>query len=94
MPTDRDHLIYLGDHLGIGKGHCSILSAYLHCEYLLSLRLITLASNYRSTIQAYDLRPRPRPQCTVTTYQSPASVSRPYCRIADRNKQDIYTTGS
>ncbi|KAK1837476.1 hypothetical protein CCHR01_19901 [Colletotrichum chrysophilum] len=26
-----------------------ILSAHLHCEYLFSLRLITLASDYRST---------------------------------------------
>ncbi|KAK2728291.1 hypothetical protein CKAH01_11088 [Colletotrichum kahawae] len=53
--------MYLGDHLGTDKGHCSILSAYLHCEYLLSLRLITLASDYRSTVQAYNLQPRPQP---------------------------------
>ncbi|KAK2734839.1 hypothetical protein CKAH01_18967 [Colletotrichum kahawae] len=65
MLTDRDHLMYLGDHPGMDKGHCSgltsialqqstceyhlILSAHLHCEYSLSLRLITLASDYRST---------------------------------------------
>ncbi|KAK1838812.1 hypothetical protein CCHR01_18561 [Colletotrichum chrysophilum] len=101
MLTDRNHLMYLGDHLGINKGHCSgltsialqqstyeyylILSAHFHCEYSLNLRLITLASKLSIYDIAYKLQPRPRPQCTVTAYQSPASVSRPYCRIADRN---------
>ncbi|KAK2728295.1 hypothetical protein CKAH01_11092 [Colletotrichum kahawae] len=60
MPTDRDHLMYLGDHLGTDKGHCSGL-VYSITEYLLSLRLITLASDYRSTVQAYNLQPRPQP---------------------------------
>ncbi|KAK2728950.1 hypothetical protein CKAH01_10646 [Colletotrichum kahawae] len=50
MPTDRDHLMYLGDHLGVDNRHCSGL-IYSMTEYLLSLRLITLASDYRSTTQ-------------------------------------------
>ncbi|KAK2740419.1 hypothetical protein CKAH01_18587 [Colletotrichum kahawae] len=45
MLTDRDHLMYLGDHLGIDKRHCLGL-IYSITKYLLSLRLITLASDY------------------------------------------------
>ncbi|KAK2773006.1 hypothetical protein CKAH01_13670 [Colletotrichum kahawae] len=56
MPTDRDHLMYLGDHLGIDKGNCSGLLTFT-ANYLLSLRLITLAFEdliyYKPT--TYDL---------------------------------------
>ncbi|KAK1837353.1 hypothetical protein CCHR01_20026 [Colletotrichum chrysophilum] len=61
MPTDRDHLVYLGDHPGMDKEHCSGLTSIalqqstcdyhyryfqltFTANYLLSLRLITLAS--------------------------------------------------
>ncbi|KAK2730918.1 hypothetical protein CKAH01_09353 [Colletotrichum kahawae] len=43
MLTDRNHLMYLGDHLGIDKRHCSGLLTFT-VNHLLSLRLIVLAS--------------------------------------------------
>ncbi|KAK1837882.1 hypothetical protein CCHR01_19497 [Colletotrichum chrysophilum] len=89
MPTNRDHLMHLGDHLEVDKGHCSGFLTFT-ANHLLSLRLITLASEepiyYQPT--TYDHGP-----CTVIVYQSPASVSRPYCRIADRNMDISNTAG-
>ncbi|KAK2756901.1 hypothetical protein CKAH01_17088 [Colletotrichum kahawae] len=43
MLTDYNHLIYLGDHLGIDRGNYLRLLTFI-INYLLSLRLITLAS--------------------------------------------------
>ncbi|KAK2740415.1 hypothetical protein CKAH01_18583 [Colletotrichum kahawae] len=45
MLTDCNHLMYLGDHPGMNKRHCLGL-IYSITKYLLSLRLITLASDY------------------------------------------------
>ncbi|KAK2729175.1 hypothetical protein CKAH01_10382 [Colletotrichum kahawae] len=54
MLTDYDHLMYLGDHLGVDRGNCSGLLTFT-ANYLLSLRLITLASEdliyYKPTTQ-------------------------------------------
>ncbi|KAK2771854.1 hypothetical protein CKAH01_14188 [Colletotrichum kahawae] len=60
MLTDRDHLMYLGDHLGMDKRHCSGL-IYSITEYLLRLRLITLASDYRSITQPTTYNPDHNP---------------------------------
>ncbi|KAK2746869.1 hypothetical protein CKAH01_18186 [Colletotrichum kahawae] len=58
MLTDCNHLIYLGDHLGVDKRHCSGLLTFT-TNYLLSLRLITLASEdliyYKPTTQTITL---------------------------------------
>ncbi|KAH9229424.1 hypothetical protein K456DRAFT_56332, partial [Colletotrichum gloeosporioides 23] len=71
LPTDRDHLMHLGDHSEVDKQHCSELTSialqqstcdYHHryfqlaftANYLLSLRLITLASE---DLIYYSLRP-------------------------------------
>ncbi|KAK2778513.1 hypothetical protein CKAH01_11758 [Colletotrichum kahawae] len=60
MLTDCDHLIYLGDYLGTDKGHCSGLLTFT-TYHLLSLRLITLASEdliyYKPTTYNTDHNP-------------------------------------
>ncbi|KAH9230287.1 hypothetical protein K456DRAFT_55991, partial [Colletotrichum gloeosporioides 23] len=53
LPTDRDHLMHLGDHSEVDKQHCSELLTFT-ANYLLSLRLITLASE---DLIYYSLRP-------------------------------------